>query len=112
MSPRLKLVFDLLLMALVLGGLIVLGISGTLLVSGTFSWVWLARLVVVAALLALAIEAVVLRRSLRVTHVRGPLGSWRMNDRTQGCTLALLGGVLVAGLMVCGVLMEYLFEWQ
>jgi hypothetical protein len=65
-----------------------------------------------AAVLALVLEVIVVQRSLRVSHVRGPLGTWRIADRTQGCTVALLGGVLVVGLLVCGGLMELLFDWR
>lgn len=112
MSPRLKLVFDLVLIALIVGGIIVLGLGGALMVSGAFSLVWLARLILISAVLVLAIEVVVLQRSTRVNHVRGPLGTWRLTDRTQGCTFALLGGVLVAGLFLCGGIMEFLLEWR
>lgn len=112
MSPRLRLVFDLVLIACLVGGVIVLGISGALMVSGTFSWVWLARLILTAAVVALVVEVVVLQRSMRVNHVRGPLGTWRQTDRTQGCTFALLGGVLVIGLLLCGSILEFLSEWR
>lgn len=112
MSPRLRLVFDLVLIACLVGGVIVLGISGVLVVGGAFSWVWLARLILVAAIVALVVEVVVLQRSMRVNHVRGPLGTWRLTDRTQGCTFALLGGVLVVGLLLCGGILEFLSEWR
>lgn len=112
MSPRLRLVFDLVLIAGTCAAAIILIIGGALMVSGTFTWVWLARLILIVAVLALVVEVIVVQQSLRVNHVRGPLGTYRLTDRTQGCTFALLGGVLVTGLLVCGGVLEFLLEFR
>ena len=54
----------------------------------------------------------VVQRAVRVSHVRGPLASWRLTDRTQGCSVALLGALIALGLLVCGGIMEWLVEWN
>lgn len=112
MSPRTILVRDLLALALGIGLAIVLMVAGALQMGGAFSWIWFARAILVSAVVVIAIEIFILQRARRVTHVRGPLMSWRRVDQTQGCSIALLGALIALGLLACGGLMEWWLEWK
>ncbi len=112
MSPRMRLLRDLVLFALGLMGLIGLLVAGGLTVGGAFSLLWFARVLLVVALLLWAVEFAMLPRALRVRQVRGPLDSWRRTDRKQGCSLILLGGLTAFGLLVCSGLLELWLEFR
>jgi hypothetical protein len=102
----------LLLLAGFFAGLVVLLLALGLAVTGNFTWIWLARAILVSAVLFCLLELAVIPRVVRVNQVRGPLGSYRLTDRTQGCTLALLGACLAVGLLFCGAVFDWLLEWQ
>lgn len=112
MSPHVNWVRDCVLIALGVGaaifGIVILGLA----MGGAFSWVWLARAMLVTAMAAWALEFFVLTRALRVRHVRGPLTAWRRTDSTQGCTLALFGALVATGLLLCGGVMDWWLEWK
>jgi hypothetical protein len=112
MSARRTLVREILRLSLLIGVLVVILIGAALLVSGAFSLVWFARIVFGVAFGSAIVELLILQRAMRVSHVRGPLATWRNTDRTQGCGIALLGALVVMGLMLCGVLMEWWAEFR
>jgi hypothetical protein len=112
MAPHIHWLRDCVLAALGVGLAIVLIVVFGLTMGGMFSWVWLARAMLVTAMITGILEFFVLSRALRVRHVRGPLSSWRRNDPTQGCTVALLGGLIAIGLVLCGGVMDWWLEWK
>lgn len=113
MSPQKKFgLRDLFLFALGVSIGIVLLVALVLKMGGMFSWTGFARALLVSALLTCVIEMLVARRAFHVTIVRGPLDAWRTTDRTQGCSFAMLGALVALGLLVCGVIMEWLLEFQ
>ncbi len=112
MSPRMFLLRELFLLAIGVAGVIVLSVASALTLGGMFSWVWFARAILICALVFSALEFLVIQRALRVTHQRGVLSMWRVNDRAQGCTVALVGALIAASLLLCGGLMEWWVEWK
>ncbi len=112
MSPRLKLVRDLVVFSGAFAVIVVLLLALGLAVVGNFTMIWLARSILVTAVALFALDLVYINQAARVRQVRGPLGSYRLKDRTQGCTIALLGGVLAVALLLCGAVMDWLLEWQ
>lgn len=79
---------------------------------GAFSWIWFARLVLIAAGIALALVLLILLRNARRQKMYFSVNGPRRIDHTQGWTLAFLIGAVAVGLFVCGGLLEWLFEFQ
>lgn len=112
MSSRSLALRDLLFLAAGIGGMIVLLLAGALTLGGAFSWLWFARALMLSGLILCIIEVVLLGRLRHVNHVRGPLTSWRRQDRMQGCSLAMLGAVIIVGMLACGGLMDWVLEFR
>lgn len=87
-------------------------VVGGLAIGGAFSWSGFAHIILILALVVGVLEVVIVHRALRVTHVRGPLASWRFNEHTQGCSVALVVALIALGLLTCGGIVEWLVEWN
>lgn len=83
---------------------------GVLFFSNAFSLLWLARAIFASALLFVVLECILVARVTRVSHALTPHATWRRNDQAPSCSLALLFGVVTLGLLLCGILMEWLVE--
>lgn len=112
MAPRMTILRQLFWLTLGIGVTIVAVVVAGLTLGGMMSPVWLARGILVSALVVGALEVVIVQRAWRVREVYGPLKSWRLTDRTQGCSVALLGALIALGLLACGGIMEWLVEWS
>lgn len=112
MSSRSTLLREMFLLAGAIGILFVLVVVGALVFSNSFSWLWLARIILAGALVCALFEGIMLVRATRVSHALTPFSTWRRIDQARGCSLALLFGIVTFGLLLCGVLMEWLVEWR
>lgn len=110
MSSRMFLVRQMFLLALGISAAIVFIVAVGLSVGGMFSLVWFARAIFVTALVVGGIELLMIPRTLRVNHMRGPTATWRHTDRSQGCSVLLLGALIMVGLLACGSLMVWWLE--
>ena len=112
MSTRSEFFRDALLAALGVCALIALLVVGVLWFSGAFSWLWFARVILAAALLAALVEGIVVLRALGERRVRTHSTGLRRADRTPGCTAAVLLMFVVLGLAFCGALLEWVIEFR
>lgn len=110
MSLRKFPIRPLFLLTLGIGTAIVILVAVGLAVSGMFSPVWFARAIFITALVVGGIELLMIPRTLRVSYVRGHTATWRQTDRSQGCTVLLLGALITMGLFACGSLMVWWLE--
>lgn len=110
MPSPLNLLRQVFLLTAGIGVAIVALVVGGLAMGGAFSWSGFARIILLLALVAGALEVLIVQRALRVTHVRGPLASWRFTDPTQGCSAAFVGALIALGLLACGGIVEWLVE--
>lgn len=110
MSTRSEFFRDALVAALgICVGIAVFVVAG-LWLSGAFSLLWFARVILVAALAVGLLEVLVLLRTLRERRVlRNGYGLYG-SDRTAGCTAAVLIAFVILGLFVCGGLLEWALE--
>jgi hypothetical protein len=112
MSTRSEFFRDVLVAAFGICVVIALLVVAGLWVIDALTWVWFGRLLLVAALGMGLVGGLVLARTLRGQRVRrsgyGLIGS----DRTAGCTAVVLIVFVVFGLLACGGLMEWLFEFR
>ena len=106
MDARGELVREMVLLALGIGLTIALTVAGVLWLGGLFTWLWYERAILAAALFIVAADVMVLPRILRTSPMRGPLYMWRRTDRTQGCSVALLIGMVALSLMLCSALLN------
>lgn len=102
MSSRNELVRDMALLAVMIVAAIAVLLAGALWFGGVFSWIWLARGMLVAAGLIAALELLFLERVWSTAAVRGGCATWRRRDRTQGCSIALVLGLVAGALVICG----------
>jgi hypothetical protein len=100
------LVRELLFLAVGVSALIVVIAAVVLTVSGVFSLPLFARTIFLLGFVAVPVDLFIHARALRVSQVRGPFTTWHMTDRTQGCGVAMLGGLVALGLLACGGLLE------
>lgn len=112
MPSRSELVRQMLALTIISGIVIVLLIAGALWLTGAFSWVTLARWILIAGAVIAVGELFIMLRVLRVTSVRGSGATWRRADRMQGCTAALIVGLIVLGLFACGGLLDWWLEFR
>jgi hypothetical protein len=91
---------------------VLLVIAALLTLGGSFSPIWFARGLLLAGLVTIAVELLILPRALRVEHVRGPLATWRRQDRTQACSFIVLGALVGFALLFCGGIMEWWLEFR
>lgn len=112
MSTRSEFLRDAFLLAGGIGIFIGLGVGAGLWLGSAFSLLLFARLLLMTGLLLAPLEFFVLRRTFRPhTLAVTTTGMWRA-DRTQGCTLALLIGLVLLGLLTCGGFLEYVLEFR
>ncbi|MBI4670511.1 MAG: hypothetical protein HY741_02425 [Chloroflexi bacterium] len=112
MSNRSELLRQTLLLASGSGIVIALLVAGGLWLSGAFSPVLFARWIVIVGAVIAIVEVMILQRVLCTTTVRGFGATWRRADRMQGCSAALLVGMIVLGLFVCGGLLDWWLEFH
>lgn len=112
MSSRSELVREMLLLTLGSGIVIVLLIAGALWFTGAFSWLTFARWILIAGAIIIIVEVFIILRVLRVTSVRGSGATWRRADRMQGCAAALIVGLIMLGLLVCGGVLDWWLEFR
>lgn len=110
MTTRSEFFRDALLAAFGICAAIALLIVAGLWLTGAFSWLWFARIILGAALTVGLLEGLVLLRAMRAQRVlRNGYGLYG-TDRTAGCTAAVLIAFVIVGLMVCGVVLEWVLE--
>ena len=112
MSSRAQLLRDVLVLAAGVFFIVVVVIGSALVLGGMFSWVWFARVLFAIAVMFALLEFFILLRAMRVSHVMTPLLMFRRVDQTQGCSVALLGALITAAMLLCGGLLEWVLEWK
>lgn len=110
MTSRSEFFRDALVAALGICIVIALLVVAGLWLSGAFSWLWFARVILAAALLAALVEGFVVLRALGERRVQARSFGLRRSDRTAGCTAAVLLAFIVLGLAFCGALLEWMIE--
>ncbi|MCG3141240.1 MAG: hypothetical protein HDKAJFGB_02465 [Anaerolineae bacterium] len=76
------------------------------------SWLWFARIILAAAVGAALVGGFILLRTLRARHVRRNQYGLYRTDRTAGCTAGLLIAFVLAGLAICGGVLEWFLEFR
>ena len=108
MNSQKVIVGELLMIALSIGALIA-GLVGLLMwAEGAFTLLWYGRAIFGFGLIVLLAGLLILPRILRTSPVRGPLTTWRRADKMPACSFALLLGLVAAGLLLCGGVMDLL----
>lgn len=110
MSSRMFLLRQMFLLAFGIFAAIVLMVAAGLAAGGLFSLVWLGRAILVMAAVVGGVELLLIPRTFRVNAIRGRTASWRLTDRSQGCSVLLLGAVITMGLFACGSMMVWWME--
>lgn len=112
MSTRSEFFRDALVVAFGICAVIALLVVAGLWLIGALTWVWFGRLILVAALGAGLVGGLVLLRTLRGQRVRRNGYGLNGSDRTAGCTAVVLIVFVIFGLLGCGGLLEWFFEFR
>jgi hypothetical protein len=112
MVSRNDLVREMVVLATALVSAFALGAAVVLALGGAFTLVWFARALLLGAVFIGGVVFLLLQRAARVTHVQGPLTTWRRAERTQTCSIAVLCALVGLSLFVCGGLLEWWLEFR